>query len=120
MKFNPFRPGSIVRPGMFAGRVEEIEDIEKCLFQTKHGNPQNFLISGERGIGKSSLMFFAEHVARGNVAFKLEEHLNFLVLSLELKEGLSSFELVKLIGNKFKSELNLRNELKTKAKAAWS
>jgi len=119
MKFNPFRPGSIVRPGMFAGRVEEIEDIEKCLFQTKHGNPQNFLIFGERGIGKSSLMFFAEHVARGNITFKLDEKLSFLVLSVELKEGLSSFELIKLIGAKFKSELNLRDELKEKVQAAW-
>lgn len=85
MKFNPFRPGSIVGPGMFAGRIDEIKDIEKYLFQTKHGNSQSFLVIGERGIGKSSLMLFAEHVARGNVTFNLDEKLNFLVLSLELK-----------------------------------
>ena len=119
MKFNPFRPGSIVRPGMFAGRVDEIEDIEKCLFQTKHGNPQNFLICGERGIGKSSLMIFAEHVARGNLTFNMDEKVNFLVLSIELKEKLSSYEFLQTLANKFKSELNLRKEVQAKAKAVW-
>lgn len=93
---------------MFAGRVDEIEDIEKCLFQTKHGNPQNFLICGERGIGKSSLMIFAEHVARGNLTFNMDEKVNFLVLSIELKEKLSSYEFLQTLANKFKSELNLR------------
>ena len=54
-KFNPYRPNSLVTPGMFAGRFDEIRRTEQALLQTKFGNPQHFLFEGERGIGKSSL-----------------------------------------------------------------
>jgi hypothetical protein len=49
-RFNPFRPGSVVTPGMFAGRGAELNILEKALFQAKHGKPDHFVISGERGI----------------------------------------------------------------------
>ena len=55
-KFNPFQPNKMVVPGMFTGRIEEMHTIEQCLFQAKHGNPQHFLVEGERGIGKSSVV----------------------------------------------------------------
>ncbi len=55
-RYNPFRPGSIVTPGMFSGRYNELVAMERALFQTKNGNPLNFLIHGERGIGKSSVL----------------------------------------------------------------
>ena len=71
MKFNPFVPNGIAYPGMFTGRVNEIETIEHSLFQTKNENPQHILISGERGIGKSSLLFFADLIARGEVPLDL-------------------------------------------------
>jgi hypothetical protein len=54
-KYNPFRPGSVISPGMFTGRADEIRSIEQSLFQTKNGNPHHFIIEGERGVGKSSL-----------------------------------------------------------------
>jgi Cdc6-like AAA superfamily ATPase len=119
MKYNPFRPGNIVRPGMFAGRYEEIETIEKSLFQTKHGNPQHLILTGERGIGKSSLMMFANYVASGEIKLNLQEDLNFLVINIELQSGLSATDVVKLLGKKFKSELNLKEELRAKATAVW-
>lgn len=56
LKYNTFRPNNIITPGMFVGRLEEINAIERCLFQAKNGNPQHFLVQGERGIGKSSLL----------------------------------------------------------------
>jgi len=63
--FNPFRPNSVVAPGMFLGRVMRFETVGKCLFQAKNGNPVHFLIQGERGIGKSSLcMLIDEHAPR--------------------------------------------------------
>jgi predicted GTPase len=30
--------------------------LESCLVQTKAGSPSNFMLTGERGIGKSSLL----------------------------------------------------------------
>jgi len=47
---------------MFAGRFNEIRRIEKVLLETKEGNPSYLLIVGERGIGKTSLMLFAESI----------------------------------------------------------
>jgi hypothetical protein len=66
-KFNPFRPDKMMPPGMFCGRVEELRVIDHCLLQTKGGNPQHFLIDGERGIGKSSLFLIAQYVAKGDI-----------------------------------------------------
>jgi hypothetical protein len=64
-KYNPFRPDKMMPPGMFHGRVDELEFIDHCLLQTKKGNPQHFLIEGERGIGKSSLLLCEQFVAEG-------------------------------------------------------
>jgi hypothetical protein len=36
-----------------------VQIYEQSLFQTKHGNPNHFIIEGERGIGKSSLFLKA-------------------------------------------------------------
>ena len=58
MKINPFKPNYPVQPGMFIGRIKEVERLESQLFQTKAGQPTNFLITGERGIGKSSLLLY--------------------------------------------------------------
>jgi len=60
MKFNPFRPNSIASSELFQGRKDEMKLIEQSLFQTKNGNPQHFLIEGERGLGKSSLFLMVE------------------------------------------------------------
>lgn len=49
MNFNPFRPNSIATDELFQGRSDEMQIIERSLFQTKNGNPQHFLIEGERG-----------------------------------------------------------------------
>ena len=55
-KINPFRPGSPIVPGMVVGRINEIERIENSLFQTKADRSSHFMITGERGIGKTSLL----------------------------------------------------------------
>ena len=64
-KINPFKPNSPVPTAMFAGRYDEIVTLEKGLFHTKNGHSSNFLITGERGIGKSSLMMLLKHLASG-------------------------------------------------------
>jgi len=84
VKFNPFRPGGIVTTGMFAGRYNEIVALEKVLHQTKNGNPLHFMVSGERGIGKSSLLYYLTILARGEIN-PLDMAFNFLVVSIELQ-----------------------------------
>ena len=68
MKFNPFRPNSIATDELFQGRSDEMQFIERSLFQTKNGNPQHFLIEGERGLGKSSLFLRVAQQAKGEKA----------------------------------------------------
>lgn len=55
-RVNPFRPNSPVAPGMFVGRLPQVEALEEALLQTRTGRPKNFMITGERGIGKTSLL----------------------------------------------------------------
>jgi len=41
---------------MFVGRLPQVEALEEALLQTRTGRPKNFMITGERGIGKTSLL----------------------------------------------------------------
>jgi hypothetical protein len=54
-KNSPFRPGKIVSPESFVGRKEEIQRISRYINQASKGVMTHSFISGERGIGKSSL-----------------------------------------------------------------
>ncbi len=101
---------------MFVGRTEELDDIEKFLFQTKHGNPQHFLVQGERGIGKSSLLFYIEHLSRGRVS---EESFDFLTVSVDLGGCQTQFDIVRKIGRGLRSALQERDSFKRSAKDFW-
>ena len=94
---------------MFSGRVSEIEIIEKCLFQTKNGNPQNFLIQGERGIGKSSLILYARYLATG----KLSNTYNFATIKIELEPHYRFLDIVGKLVAEAKTELSSNDKLET-------
>jgi AAA ATPase domain len=118
MKYNPFRPGGIVPPGIFCGRLEEIDAIEQSLLQTKHGNPQHFLLEGERGIGKSSLMLVAKVMATNKLRAKTDGF-DFLVLEVELGDTTTYMELVRKIAGALRHQLRSRDHLKTLAAMSW-
>jgi Cdc6-like AAA superfamily ATPase len=118
-KFNPFRPNSIVTAGMFCGRWDEMRSIEQGLFQTKHGNPKHFIVQGERGIGKSSLLFAVDFAARGELENNEGIKFNFVVISIELV-GASTYEnVIDSIAAEFKAELGRRQQVKQFATKAW-
>jgi hypothetical protein len=119
LKFNPFQPNKMVVPGMFTGRIEEVDTIEQCLFQAKNGNPQHFLIEGERGIGKSSLLFLVEGFASGKVVSELNGKLNFLTLSVDMGGVETQLDIVRTIARELKSSLSEREALKEKALQVW-
>jgi len=52
---SPFYPGQPVPVDLFVGRAEEVERISRAAMQVAAGKPQAIFISGEYGIGKSSL-----------------------------------------------------------------
>ena len=76
MKNNPFNPNSVVQPRLFAGRVNQVHHVVRKMSQVRDKMPSSFVISGERGIGKTALakliMFIAQ---KKNKEF---ENLNFL------------------------------------------
>jgi hypothetical protein len=115
-KYNPFRPKSIVQPGMFSGRIDEIRAIEHSFVQTKNGNPQHFIVEGERGIGKSSLMLWAEWYARGDVKLENNESFNFFVVSGELHETNSLKDIIQLILERFRKEVEKKDVVSTAGK----
>ena len=120
MKFNPFKPNAIVNSGMFSGRMTEVYAIEQSLHQTRNGSPKHFIIEGERGIGKSSLLFYIQMLAAGDLAMSdAELDFQFLVLSVELSEGVTYLDLIQKIGNELKRQLGRMHDVKLLAKTAW-
>jgi hypothetical protein len=119
MRFNPFVPNGIVSPGMFTGRYEEIKTAEQALFQTKNGNPQHFIFEGERGIGKSSLAYFIEIVASGQIFGIDDIKYNFLTVSIELAGIDTKIGIIRQIGRELKRKLGERKDPTEYAKKAW-
>ncbi len=66
---SPFSPGKPVEPEAFVGREEQIRLLERATRQAKAGSPQYLFITGERGIGKSSLASFGCRVAEKEAQF---------------------------------------------------
>ncbi|MDP3596776.1 MAG: hypothetical protein Q8S75_07285, partial [Nitrospirota bacterium] len=118
-RYNPFRPGSIVTPGMFSGRVEEILALERVLFQTKNDNASHFLIHGERGIGKSSLLFYTQCIARGEIGSISCGTFNFLVVHVELSPSNSYLDIIRKIGAELQRVVAAQNQAKETFKTAW-
>ena len=120
LRFNPFRPGGIITPGMFSGRIEELDLIERCLFQAKNGNPVHFMVQGERGIGKSSLFYYSSLQAAGQVkGIHHTEHMNFLVVSCDLGGAKTQIDIIRAIASELKSVISRNQVLREKAKAVW-
>jgi hypothetical protein len=110
LKINPFRPNSPVNPGMFVGRFGESSKLENHLLQAQSGRPVNFLLTGERGIGKTSLLAYLKYVATGMISID-KKGFSFLVVETDIDQRVDQFTLVKKI------ELGLRHELGKTEKA---
>lgn len=118
-RYNPFKPGSIVNPGMFAGRGAEVLTLERVLFQTKNGNPDHFLIQGERGIGKSSLLLYLQSIATGQLNSIQSGSFRFLTVSLELEPANTYLEIIQKLGAELKRTAAVQQQAKELFKSAW-
>lgn len=58
---SPFTPGSPVPVELFIGRREQITEILRYVTQASSGKQENVFLTGDRGIGKSSLAAFLRH-----------------------------------------------------------
>ena len=68
-KESPFAPGKPVPIEYFVGRINEINRLQRAIHQTAGRRNENIFITGERGIGKSSLASFARFLAIKNYDF---------------------------------------------------
>ena len=84
--FDPFTPNRPVDdPEKFAGREEQVDEIVDSLFQIANNNPKHTIITGDRGIGKSSLLLQTKLVGTG---------VNHLPDRLDIDKGVDRFDFV--------------------------
>lgn len=118
MKINPFKPNSPVNPGMFVGRLNELSRIENALIQAKAGEPAHFMVTGERGIGKSSLFLYLDYVATGKIEIE-KQKVNFLVVHLDLDSATTQFGLIQRIEKHLSYALGQTEPARNFLKSAW-
>jgi hypothetical protein len=64
---DPFTPGvPVYDPKKFIGREDQVNSVIHALYQTSKNNSVNLIISGDRGIGKSSLLHQCLRLAAGD------------------------------------------------------
>jgi len=66
---SPFTPGIPVPLDYFIGRIKEIERLQRAIRAASVGRNMNVFITGERGIGKSSLAGFGRYLAQKEYGF---------------------------------------------------
>lgn len=71
---------------MFVGRLAEIEALEQALRQTQAGQPHHVMVTGERGIGKTSLLSYMKWLARGELKTS-DDHFSFLVVDTDIEKS---------------------------------
>jgi hypothetical protein len=105
---------------MFVGRVPELQRLESVLVQTKAGNPQSFLITGERGIGKTSLLDFIKWAASGQVSLLgSKSNIRFLVVHIDIEASTTRLSLIKKIERALHFELAKTESARSFLKGAW-
>lgn len=103
---------------MFAGRLAELEQLEAGLLQTRARTPQNFMIVGERGIGKSSLLLYIKYLAEGKIPVD-GETVRFLVVDTDLHKSVTPFGFVKKIQLAVRENLATSEKARSFLKEAW-
>lgn len=115
---NPFNPHSPVNPGMFAGRIHEINGLEAALRQTRAGRPRNFLLTGERGIGKTSLLEYLRFVATGRIDADGDKF-NFLVVTTDIEHSTSRVGLVRRLERELERALGRTEKARKYLAEIW-
>lgn len=119
-KINPFKPNDPVPAAMFAGRYDELIALEKGLFQTKNGQNSNFLITGERGIGKSSLLMFLKYVSCGQIESLEHGKFDFVTINIVISEKTDLVTLIKLIEKNISREIGKIEKVRNFLAETWS
>lgn len=119
MKINPFEPFAPVNPGSFVGRLVELRRLKSALLQTSAGKPVNFMITGERGIGKSSLLNYLKYAAEGRI--KIEDtSVSFVVVDTDVDQNTTQLGLISKIQLGLEKALGMHESGRDFLKKAWA
>ena len=118
-KRNPFRPNSPVSPGMFVGRIDEVLALEQALVQTRAGQPKHFMLTGERGIGKTSLLNYLRWVTQGDINLE-SDRFRFLVIDLDIEKGTTPDTFARKIERGLTYELGKTEKARDFLKKTWN
>jgi hypothetical protein len=118
MKINPFEPFAPVNPGCFVGRLDELRRLKSALIQTTAGRPVNFTITGERGIGKTSLLNYLKSAAEGYIPIDGAK-LSFIVIDTDLDQNTTQLGLLGKIELGFEKALGQHEGARDFLKKAW-
>ena len=119
-KHNPFRPNSPAPPGMFAGRIHELSRIDDAYLKLIDDNPSHIMIVGERGIGKSSLLLFANMLACGKIQWLNEITYNFLTVQFSIDRSLTRLGVIRKINRSLNRQLRKEEKLLDKFEKTWN
>src|SRR5260370_18020635 len=97
----------------------ELVTLEKVVHQRKCGNPHHFTLFGERGIGKSSLLFYLKLVASGKITSLDSQTYRFLVLNIELDTSNTYAEIIGKVGAELQRQLSAHQHAMELLKAFW-
>lgn len=101
---SPFTPGTPVPAEFFVGRDNKKEEIRKFINRTISGRQENIFLSGERGIGKSSLASFLYQAARKDL----------LTIYVSLGGVTSLEELARRVFERILKEINIQERISDK------
>ena len=106
--FTPNRP--VDDPDRFFGRAGPVNEMIDSLFQVKNGNPKHTIITGDRGVGKSSLLTQVHLTATGDNRLtnrltidRGTEKYDFVTAWHDVDATQSAFDLANAILSKFES-----------------
>ncbi|QEW22594.1 orc1/cdc6 family replication initiation protein [Marinibacterium anthonyi] len=105
---NPFDPAHAARPDIFRGREDEIGDVAEALSAASYGDPvEHILVTGERGIGKTSLLEICARIAQDDMP-GTRTGFDFLVVSISLTGVTDMFQITQRVASAIRDELDRR------------
>lgn len=111
---NPFDPSHPISPSRFVGRAKEVGELVAALQHAKSGRPRHFLITGDRGAGKTSFLDYSRKTAADR-----EQGFNFLVVDFAVDRHTTRLDLARTLHEELSKILSVHAPLKDLLGRAW-
>lgn len=113
---NPFAPAQPISPSQFVGRHAETRELEAALQHAKNERARHFLMTGDRGVGKTS---FLDYI-RKKAANSDDGEFNFLVVNFAVNKSTTRLDLARALKMELDVLLSAYSPFKEVLSRAWS